>query len=94
MSRGALQILFRPPAIASTESRSQDWNIGGLAGRLCELSEGPAGGAVTAAFRLVLQAQQSGEPSAWFMDGRTTFFPPDAAEGGVDLDALVLVRLP
>jgi recombination protein RecA len=39
----------------------------------------------------VVEAQRSGEPVAWVSAGRTTFFPPDLADAGVDLGALPVV---
>jgi recombination protein RecA len=49
---------------------------------------------LTVAFGLTLEAQRQGEPVAWVMPKEESFYPPDAAEGGVDLDALVVVRVP
>ncbi len=46
------------------------------------------------AFGLVLDAQRQGEPVAWITLQDSTFFPVDAADSGVDLDALVVVRVP
>ena len=43
---------------------------------------------------LVRQAQLLGEPAAWVSLEEETFFPPDAAAGGVDTDALAVVRVP
>jgi recombination protein RecA len=63
-------------------------------GRLAELSCDDAPAALTAAFGLVLEAQRQGETAAWVTPEGSCFFPPDAAEGGVDLDALVVVRVP
>ena len=70
------------------------WSRAHLAGRLCELSSVPGAALLTAAFRLVLDAQLEGEPSAWITATPDTFFAPDAAESGVDLDALVVIRVP
>ncbi len=52
----------------------------------------PAG--LTLVFGLTLEAQRQGEPVAWITPREISFYPPDAAEGGVDLDALVVVRVP
>jgi recombination protein RecA len=52
-----------------------------------------AAAALTLAFGLVLEAQRQGEPVAWIALEERGFYPPDAAEGGVDLDALVIVRV-
>ena len=70
------------------------WSRAQLAGRLCELSSVPGAALMTAAFRLVLDAQLEGEPTAWITATTDTFFAPDAAESGVDLDALVVIRTP
>ena len=40
-----------------------------------------------------VQAQREDEPVAWITRTASTFFPPDAAEGGVDLAALPVIRL-
>ncbi|HZS35753.1 MAG TPA: recombinase A [Polyangia bacterium] len=79
------------PGDARTEAAAAAWSLGELAGRLCELG---GGAALTLAFRLVLDAQERGEPAAWLTGRESSFFPPDAEEGGVDLDALVVVRAP
>ncbi len=70
------------------------WSRAQLAGRLCELSSIPGAALLTAAFRLVLDAQLEGEPVAWITATPDTFFAPDAAENGVDLNALVVIRVP
>jgi recombination protein RecA len=43
---------------------------------------------------MVLEAQRSGETVAWVTAEESAFYPPDTAEGGVDLEALVVVRVP
>jgi recombination protein RecA len=58
-----------------------------------ELSSDAAGAALTLGLRLVRDAQLEGEPAAWITEDSSSFFPPDAAEGGIDLDALTVVRL-
>lgn len=70
------------------------WSLAAVAGRVVELSGTPAGAPLTLAFGLVLDAQQHGEPVAWITPRASSFYPPDAAEGGVDLAALVVVRVP
>ncbi|HJL04727.1 MAG TPA: hypothetical protein RMH85_14490 [Polyangiaceae bacterium LLY-WYZ-15_(1-7)] len=43
----------------------------------------------------VVRVQREGEPVAWVQPERSgSFYAPDAAEAGVDLDELVLVRVP
>jgi len=71
-----------------------DWTRAELSGRLCELSTMGASSTLTAAFHLVLDAQLDGEPVAWITTTRHTFFPPDVSAGGVDLEALIIVRAP
>lgn len=66
------------------------WHHAELVGRLVEIS---GSSALTAAMGAVLSAQQQGEPVAWVSAGGPLFYPPDVAEGGVDLDALILVRV-
>jgi RecA/RadA recombinase len=62
-------------------------------GQLLELS-GQAPGKLSLALRWVLRAQVAGEPVAWIgLRHADSFYPPDVAETGVDLSALVLVRL-
>ena len=60
-----------------------------LLGRLAEIS----GACLTLGLALVVEAQRRREPVAWITAGGATFFPPDAARSGVDLEALVVVRL-
>lgn len=64
---------------------------GELIGRLGQLA-GP--GSLSIAFGLVLDAQQAGEPVVWVSCGPQPFYPPDVAESGVDLAALLVVRAP
>jgi recombination protein RecA len=64
-----------------------------LAGRLVELSGEGASAVLTLAVGLVLDAQAAREPVAWVSSDESSFYPPDLAESGVDLDALVVVRL-
>lgn len=68
------------------------WRLDALAGRLVELSSAGASAALTLAFGLVLEAQRAGEPAAWIAGAGSTFHPPDVAAGGVDLEALPVVR--
>jgi recombination protein RecA len=65
-----------------------------LAGRLVELSGEGASAVLTLAVGLVLDAQAAREPVAWVSSDESSFYPPDLAESGVDLAALVVVRLP
>lgn len=69
------------------------WGLTALRGRLVELSGRGASAVVTAAFQLVCEAQRAEEPVAWVTLASGAFYPPDAADSGVDLAALVVVRV-
>ena len=69
------------------------WTLAALSGCLAELSGAGPAPALTLAFGLVREAQRRGEPAAWIGRTESTFFPPDAAAGGVDLAALPVIRL-
>lgn len=75
------------------QSQAQFWGLEALAGRLVEISGHRAAANLTVAFGLVLEAQRKGEPVAWVTLDGSTFFPPDAAESGIDLTRLVVVRV-
>jgi recombination protein RecA len=64
-----------------------------VAGRLVEISGSSASAALTIAFTLVREAQQRGEPVGWVTSAEKIFYPPDVAQNGMDLAALVVVRL-
>ena len=85
-SRSWLQRALAPPAPAA-------WNSAALGGCLAELSGTAAAPSLTLALGLVRQVQREDEPVAWITRTASTFFPPDAAEGGVDLAALPVIRL-
>ena len=92
--RNLLSLLSPPAQAPEPASRTGRWSLDALAGRLAELSGLGDTAGLTAAFALVLDAQQQGETVAWIAPPGSTFFPVDAAENGVDLDALVVVRAP
>ena len=69
------------------------WTLAALGGCLAELSGAGPAPALTLAFGLVREAQRRGEPAAWISRTESTFFPPDAAEGGIDLAALPVILL-
>jgi hypothetical protein len=69
------------------------WDLA-AAGTMVELS-GTAPGKLSTVARLVARAQAEGEPVAWVSQREVaSFYPPDFARVGVDLAALVVVRLP
>jgi recombination protein RecA len=65
-----------------------------LAGLVTELSSQGGTAPLTLAFSLVLGAQRERETVAWVTDSHSSFFPPDAASAGVDVEALAVVRVP
>ena len=83
---------------AHQSAELQPWGLAALRGRLVELSARGASATLTTAIGIVLEAQAQGEPVAWIsaIDAASsgTFYPPDAADSGVDLAALVVVRAP
>jgi recombination protein RecA len=70
------------------------WTLDELTGRLTELSGQGAVASLTAAVMVVIEAQERGEPVAWMTLPSASFYPPDLAEAGVDLEAMVVVRAP
>ena len=81
----------RPGAEAAPPAR---WSRAALSGRLAELSGQGSLATLTIAVSLVLDAQQEGETVAWIGLVESSFYPPDVARSGVDLEALVVVRCP
>jgi recombination protein RecA len=75
-------------------ANAEPWGLGALRGRFVELSARGASATMTAAIGLVIEAQVESEPVAWITHAASTFYPPDAAQSGVDLAALVVVRVP
>jgi recombination protein RecA len=78
------------PAASPEEAR---WGLDALRGRLTELSARGATATLTTAIELVLEAQHAAEPIGWVTLGNTSFYPPDLADSGVDLAALLVVRV-
>jgi recombination protein RecA len=70
------------------------WSRTQLSGRLVEISGIGAVASLTAAVGLVLEAQVEGEPVAWLSLPASSFYPPDLADSGIDLGALIVVRVP
>lgn len=68
------------------------WGFAAVRGRLVELSARGATATLTAAIELVVEAQLQSEPVAWLTLSNGSFYPPDVADNGVDLAALVVVR--
>lgn len=85
--------ILRPDQLAPSVIERPRWGLEALRGRLIELSARGATAILTAAIELVLEAQHAAEPVAWMMLPHGGFYPPDVAASGVDLAALVVVRV-
>jgi len=74
---------------------AKPWCFRELAGRLAELSavDGAVSALLTTSLGLVADAQREGEPVCWIMTSPDTFFPPDAADTGVNLTMLPVIRI-
>jgi recombination protein RecA len=80
----------------AAETGTAATSIGELAapGRLIEVSGLGASARHTTAAALVRQAQLEGETTAWIQPEGGSLFPPDLAESGIDLEALVVIHVP
>ncbi|HEU4341633.1 MAG TPA: recombinase A [Candidatus Binatia bacterium] len=76
------------------QGQQSRWTLREIAGRLVELSSFWARASLSLAFSLVFEAQRQGEPVGWATSVESFFYPPDAAQAGIDLGALVVVRVP
>ena len=74
-------------------SSNSPWRLDQVAGRFIEISSTGASAAVTLTFSLIGEAQERGEPVGWVTSTKDFFYPPDAVRNGIDLAALVVVRL-
>jgi recombination protein RecA len=70
------------------------WGWAELSGRFAELSSASGEAALTWAMALVRDAQREGETTAWVMTPHSSWYPPDVAANGIDLGALITVRVP
>jgi recombination protein RecA len=73
--------------------RIETWGLNQIAGRFVELSGEGSSAKLTMAFGLVLEAQQQQEITSWITLSESTFFPPDVAESGIDLETLAVIRV-
>jgi recombination protein RecA len=80
--------------LRSRVTYSGEWSLPQVAGRFAEISGSKATATLTLTFDLVLDAQKRGEPVGWATSTESSFYPPDAAQLGIDLAALVVVRVP
>src|SRR5437763_575463 len=86
--------MLTSPNIRPDALYSNGWTLSQIAGRFVEVCASKAAATLTLTFSLVLDAQQHGEPVGWATSTETLFYPPDAAHLGIDLAALVIVRVP
>jgi len=70
------------------------WTPDRLTGRFVEVGGGAATAGLTLSAHLIAQVQREGKLAAWVGTGASVFYPPDLAAAGVDLAALVVVRVP
>ena len=70
------------------------WSLDSLCGRFVEISSNGQTVSITAAASLILESQLCGDPAAWVAVGESTFFPPDFAQCGIDLDSLPVICVP
>jgi recombination protein RecA len=80
--------------LRSRVTYSGEWSLPQVAGRFAEISGSKATAVLTFTFSLVLDAQKRGEPVGWATSTESSFYPPDTAQLGIDLAALVVVRVP
>src|SRR5262245_44492164 len=86
--------MFSSVQLRSSVTYSGEWSLPQVAGRFAEISGSNATAALTLACGLVLDAQKCGEPVGWATSTESSFYPPDAAQLGIDLAALIVVRVP
>jgi recombination protein RecA len=63
-------------------------------GRLIEIARGPGSAQMTTAVACLRRAQAEGETAAWVQQAGGSLYPPDLADSGIDLDALLIVNVP
>jgi recombination protein RecA len=80
--------------LRSSVTYSEEWSLPQVAGRFAEISGSNTTAVLTLTFGLILDAQKRGEPVGWATSTESSFYPPDAAQLGIDLAALVVVRVP
>ena len=86
-----LDILRASDLTDESVGSGEPWSLPGLRGRLVELVGGAQSANISAACRLIVQAQMAGDFAAWVATHRDVFFPPDVAAAGVDLGCLPVV---
>lgn len=95
--RAAIPLLHPPPHGGGKALASGSATLAARIppGRLVEITTGhPASAQTTAAVACLVHAQARGETAAWVQPQGGSLYPPDLAQSGVDLDALVIVHVP
>ena len=72
---------------------SSDWGLDTLAGRFVELGGGASTATLTLCAGLILEAQRRGRLALWIGKRSCSFFPPDFAASGIDLEALPVIHV-
>ena len=91
MPEPALQPLSR--LVQPFSGNKPEWNLEEMRGRLVEISEPHPVAALSFCFLLVREVQATGGHAAWVGSMDSTFYPPDAEKGGVDLHNLPILRM-
>lgn len=86
--------LRKTGAVPSARPLVDPWAWENLTGRLIEISASRRGAQLTVASEIVVRAQIENELCAWVTPADQSFYPPDFAENGVDLESLVVIRCP
>jgi recombination protein RecA len=81
------------PNLRPQQIDASPWTLKEVAGRFVEISSWAAPAALTIVFGLVREAQAQKEPVGWITSAENFFYPPDAAQVGIDLAALAVIRL-
>ncbi|HEY4055560.1 MAG TPA: hypothetical protein VGM39_03090 [Kofleriaceae bacterium] len=97
LAKGAKLVALSDLEHTAEENVVSLWSLAALRGRLIEVSGANGTAALTSVIDLVHEAQTQGEPVAWIVPTAVDerggmFYPPDAADCGIDLAALVIVR--
>jgi len=82
----------RQPRNRTETETPTEWCLATFAGRFTEISGSSASASLTLVSQLVLETQKQHEPVAWITTRKSTFYPPDAAEAGIDITAVAVIR--
>ncbi len=92
MTASPARLLAELPTVRLAPPPAGDWCLDSLAGRVVELCGTVDSAVLTLVCGLVVDTQHDGQPVAWCTLPRSSFFPPDLAAGGGDLDAMPVIR--